>query len=141
MTTSIAFTDGGGAVSITNGLTVPADRFRQWVPDSPSVKAESESLATGQPFPFVFSQRYTVTFRLDEIPQTQQANVMRLILWLEGGGVITVNTDDAAARSYTQCYMTKGQRPQFTLTDPPLLRYSLVLSLVNIAGAPFLCQY
>lgn len=141
MATSIAWTDGVGATTLTNGKPVPADRFSNWTPASPTVKAEADSLATGQPFPFVFLQMYTVSFSLDKIPQTSQAGAMRLIRWLEAGGVVTVNTGDAATRSYASCYLLKGTHPTFTLSNPRNLEYTLSLTLINTAAADLLAQY
>lgn len=141
MTTSITWTDAGGAATLTNGKPVPADRFTGWTPGSPVVKAEAASLATGQPFPFVFRNDYTATFALDKIPNTSQATVLRLIRWLESGGVVTVNTGDAASRTYASCYLPVGVRPGFALSNPRFLEYTLTLTLANIAGADMLCAY
>jgi hypothetical protein len=139
--TSFAWTDGVGATTLTNSKTTPADRFSGWTPGSPTVKAEADSLATGQPYPFVLRQDYTATFSLDKIPRTSQAGVLRLIRWLESGGVVTVNTGDAASRSYASCYLPKGSHPSFSLTDPKNLEYTLSLTLINVAQADMLCQY
>lgn len=141
MATSLAWTDGGGATSLTNGKPVPADRFTNWTPQSFSVKAEAESLATGQPFPFVFRTDFGSTFSLDKIPNTSQAAVLRLQRWLDGGGVVTVNTGDVASRSYATCYQPKGARSSFTLTNAKTLEYTLSLTLINAAAADMLCIY
>ena len=138
---SLAWTDGGGAATLTNGKPAPADRFSGWTPASPVVKAEAESLATGQPYPFVFRTDYAVTFSLDKIPQGSQATVLRLIRWLEAGGVVTVNTGDASASSYASCYLPKGARPSFALADTRMLEYTLTLTLLNTAGADMLAIY
>lgn len=141
MASSLVFTDSGGLVTLTNGKTAPADRFSGWTPVPDVVKAESQSMATGQPYPFVFSTRYVASFTLPKIPRTSQANVIRLIAWLESGGVVTVNTGDAASRQYTSCYLAAGTHPQFTMTDSRFIEYSLTLTLINTAGAAMLCQY
>lgn len=141
MSSSITWTDGGGAATLTNGKPVPADRFNGWTPQSPVVKAEADSLGTGQPYPFVFRIDYAATFTLDKIPNTSQATVLRLIRHLEGGGVITINTGDTANRTYTSCYLPKGAHPSFTLADRKTLEYSLSLTVVNTAAADLLCVY
>lgn len=141
MSSSITWTDGGGAATLTNGKPVPADRFTGWTPNSPVVKAEADSLGTGQPYPFVFRTDYGATFSLDKIPNTSQATVLRLIRWLEAGGVVTVNTGDAANRTYATCYMPKGAHPSFTLSDKRTLEYTLSLTLLNVAAADMLAVY
>jgi hypothetical protein len=141
MSTSITWTDGSGAASLTNGKPVPADRFTNWTPGQAAVKADVESLATGQPYPWVFRTDSLVTFSLDKIPNTSQATVLRLIRWLESGGVVTVNTGDLASRTYANCYLPKGARPSYTMTDRQFLEYTLTLTLVNVAAADMLAIY
>jgi hypothetical protein len=141
VSSSITFTDGGGAATLTNGKPVPADRFTGWTPQSPVVKAEADSLGTGQPFPFVFRTDYAASFSIVGIPNTSQATVLRLIRWLESGGVVTVNTGDASNRTYTSCYLPKGAHPSFTLSDKRFLEYTLSLTLVNVAAADMLAIY
>lgn len=120
---------------------MPSDRFTGWTPQSPVVKAEADSLGTAQPYPFVFRTDYAVTFSLDKIPNTSQATVLRLIRWLEAGGVVTVNTGDASNRTYASCYLPKGAHPSFTQTDKRFLEYTLSLTLVNVAAADMLAIY
>lgn len=141
MSTSIAWTDGAGAASLTNGKPVPSDRFSGWTPGSLAIIAEVDALATGQPFPFVYRNDATATFSLEKIPNSSQATVLRLIRWLESGGVVTVNTGDASSRSYTSCYLPKGARPSFTLSDRRTLEYTLTLTLLNTAGTDMLAIY
>lgn len=141
MSSSITWTDGGGAATLTNGKPVPADRFIGWTPMSPVQKAEADSLGTGQPYPYVFRTDYGASFSLPMIPNTSQATALRLIRWLESGGVVTVNTGDVANRTYTSCFLPKGSHPSFTLSDRRFLEYTLSLTLLNTAAADMLAIY
>lgn len=141
MPSSIQWTDGTGAATLANGLPAPLDRFRGWTPDAPLVKAESASLATGQPYPFVFRTDDVVSFTLPRIPNTSQALALRLIKWLGGGGVVTVNTGDAGSRVYSSCYLAPGATPRLSLADPVLLHYELALTLLAPSGGPLICVY
>jgi hypothetical protein len=136
---SIAFTDGTGAATLTNGKPVPADRFRNWTPDTDTTGPKEEGSGTGDLFVWSFRDNYLVTFDLECIPASSITTLMRLKRWLIGGGAITVNTGDAASRSYT-CKMPKGQPPQITY-DPEFKEYTLKLTLRNTAAADLVCEY
>lgn len=141
MATSLTFTDGTGAATLNNSKAVPADRFTNWTPMAAAVKADSTSLATGQPFPFVFRTDYSASFALAAIPNTSQATALRLIAWLEQGGVVSVNTGDSATRVYASCYLAPGSRATLSLSNPRNLEYTLSLTLLNTAGAAMICTY
>lgn len=143
MSTSITWTDAGGAATLNNGKPVPGDRFSQWEPSSPTVRDEEESLATGQLYTFTFRSDYLVTFELRQIPQSSMATMLRLQRHLTSGGTVSVNTGDATSHVYATCCLQKGADPKPRLADPRNLEYSMSFALRNVAGSPvdMICQY
>lgn len=142
MATSIAFTDGVGAATLTNGVPAPGDRFRGWKPRRTPVGASETALGTGRRFMFAFRRDYSAAFSLDEIPMASLSTVLRLIDHLESGGTCTVNTGDNASRSYATCGLAEGSTPELSQQDASNLTYSLSLMLVNLgAESDMICDY
>lgn len=139
---AIAWTDAIGAASLTNGVPVPGDRFRTWLPVSRPVGAIATSLGTGQRYMFAFRTDRMAGFTLAEIPMASLALVVRLIAHLEGGGTVSVTTGDNASRVYATCGLAEGAEPQLTQQDATNLTYALSLTLVNLGSTdPMLCDY
>lgn len=141
MPSSISWTDATGAASLTNGKPVPGDRFGNWTPRNPPVNDAENSLADGVLHTFEFRVDYTAAFELRGIPNTSQDLALRLMLHLERGGAVSVATGDAAARTYGSCKLAPGTKPEFTLSDPVYIEYTLSLVLLNTAAASMLCIY
>jgi hypothetical protein len=143
MSTSISWTDGIGATSLTNSKPTPGDRFQNWNPASPAVCDAEEALGTGQLYTFKFRDDYLVTFDLTQIPQSAMGTMLRLQRWLTSGGNVSVNTGDASSHVYATCCLQKGADPKPRLTDPKNLEYSISFALRNVAGSPvdMICAY
>jgi hypothetical protein len=139
---SIVFNDGTSA-TLTNGKPSPADRFSSWNPSSIIYGAEEEALGTGQLYTFSFRNDYLVTFELRAIPQSQMSVMLRLQRHLKSGGTVTVNTGDAASRSYATCCLQKGADCAPKLSDPQNIEYTQTFALRNVAGSPvdMICRY
>ena len=137
---SIAFTDGTGAATLDNGLTAIAggvgSRFRGWTSLPRVVGPRRYALGSGVPAVFRFRTDYLATFELPHIPQAQVTVLDRLMAHLASGGTCSVATGDDAARTYPTCALAEGAEPEKRLSDPQDLRWSLVLTLVNVAGSP-----
>lgn len=141
MASSIAFTDGIGAATLTNGKPAPADRFASWTPDQDSVGPRDAALGTGTTFHWSHRVDYLASFMLEHIPNTSFATVLRLKAWLEAGNTATVNTGDQFSNSYT-VRLAPGTRLELEMMgDRRLLEYSLKLTVKNTAAAPLLCVY
>jgi hypothetical protein len=140
MATSIAFTDGTGAATLTNGLTAPADRFGNWTPDIALIGPSEVATGTGVTSMWAFRTDYVVSFELDKLPASTQAVALRLKAHLLGGGTCTVTTGDTGGNTYT-CRLRPGTSPTITFSDRKRLRYTLALELKNTSAAPLLCEY
>lgn len=143
---SITFTDGTGTATLDNGLTASAggvgSRFAEWVPFTRRVGERATALGTGASYAFTFRIDYGASFTMRDLPNTAQSVALRLVRHLEGGGVCTVTTDDAAARTYANCSIDpEGGSPSLAFQDAQYLTYSLSVTLVNLSGADMLCQY
>ena len=102
MATSIQWTDTTGSATLNNGMPAPGDRFAGWTPSpNPSEDAADRvwSLA-GATHEWKFRTDYTATFRLEYIQRDDLDLVDRLILHLQSGGSITVNTGDVSVSPY-----------------------------------------
>ncbi|HWL41021.1 MAG TPA: hypothetical protein VNO75_12370 [Gemmatimonadaceae bacterium] len=140
---NIAFTDAIGAATLTNGKPAPGDRFSSWNPSSPPVGVDEEAVGTGLLHTFTFRDDYLVSFELKQIPRTEQAIMLRLQRHLRKGGLVAVNTQDAANRSYPTCCLVKGTNPEPKLADTKNIEYSMAFMLRNVAAVPadFICIY
>jgi hypothetical protein len=113
MATSITWTDTAPR-TLTNSKPTPADRFDNW-----------RSITS-----------------LSKIPTEDQDLVMKLLRHLQIGGQVTVNTGDAAGRSYTCIRFPGWEIPDGAeMTDNRMLEYTLTLKLKNVAAADMLCNY
>jgi hypothetical protein len=136
MATSISFTDGTGAATLTNGKPTPADRFDAWTPFYfPNLEAAHE-LGSKRRHTFVFGTIYGVRFQLSKIPNSSQETALRLIEHLLKGGTCSVATGDSSSRTYATCTLADGEEPTLELTDRQMLEYTLSLALVNTASSP-----
>ncbi len=140
MSTSIAFTDGTGAASLTNGKNTYGDRFRNWVPMPELESSRVTGLGTGAIHEWRFRTDYGASFELPYIPASSLDIVDRLIVHLLGGGSVTVNTGDSASHSYT-CTLFPGFTPALVLDDRVLMEYTLSLKLRNSGNAVMRCLY
>jgi hypothetical protein len=142
---SITFTDGTGTATLDNGLTSSAggvgSRFASWVPFTRRIGETATALGTGARYAFTFRIDYGAAFEMRDLPNTTQLVALRLIRHLEGGGVVTVTTADAAARTYTNAGLDPQGAVSLAFQDPQFLTYSLSVALINLSGADMLCQY
>lgn len=136
MSSTITWTDSEGGGSLDNGMPSPGDRFNGWTPLTEVIGAEEEALGTGLLYVWEFRADYGARFRIDHIPTSSQAMVLRLMRHLRRGGTVTVNTGDAVGRSYPTCQMWKGRPPELGEPDPKTMFRSLTLTLRNVAASP-----
>lgn len=144
---TITFTDGTGAVTLDNGTTSIStgvgSRFADWTPFQKPIGPRVPALGTGRPYQFRFRTDYGASFSLTDIPNTKMSDMLRCQEWLLRGESVTVNTGDAASRSYTTCYLAPDGDVTITLQDKNLLLYSMSFVLINGAASPaaMLCLY
>jgi len=139
---SITFTDGGGAVTLTNGLTGPGNRFANWTPTIFRVTDRRTALGTGVHYEFVYREDYVAAFSMTQMPATQLEAVARFTKWAEAGNTFTVNTTDNSSRTYT-CRLADGATVNVSMTDPVFCEYTVEVT-VSSASSPkvFLtCEY
>lgn len=140
MATSIAFTDGTGAATLTNGKPAPASRFANWTPDVMSVGDREVTLADGITHEVRLRTDYLASFELPLIPAATLDIALRLKLWLLAGNTCTVNTGDTSTRNYT-ARLAPGTVPEIVFANPHRLWYTLRLTVKNTSAAAMLCTY
>lgn len=140
MATSVAFTDGVGAATLTNGRPVPADRFSAWTPDADIIGPRRVTVGDGITRAFEFRRDRCASFLLENIPNSSQSVMERLKLHLESGGTATVTTGDLASRTYT-ARIRPGTRVEIELSDRRRLLYTMRFAMKNTAAAAMLCIY
>lgn len=143
MATSIAFTDGTGAATLTadSQLLPPLDRFWGWTPINPTEEsADTKVSLTGVTHEWAYRTDYGAAFELRRISSESLSVVERLIRWLRSGNTVTVNTGDVDSATYT-CRLFPGTVPSVTLADEGMRWYTLVLSLKNTSAAVMGCDY
>jgi hypothetical protein len=140
MATSIAFTDGTGAATLTNGKTAPADRFANWTPDVVSVGDREVTLADGITHEEQLRVDYLAALELPLIPASSLGTALRLKLHLLAGNTCTVNTGDTSSRTYT-ARLAPGTVPEIVYADAHRLRYTFRCVLKNTSAAAMLCNY
>ena len=141
MATSIAFNDGTGPATLTNGKPTPADRLTAWNPEGGAVGPREHALADGAPYVYAFRVQYLTSFELVGIPNEQMSVMLRLQRWLRGGGSVTINTGDIGTRTYTATLAPDGD-VTMERTDPVHIEYTMTFTkLRNAASADMLCVY
>jgi hypothetical protein len=133
----IGWIDADGPACLANGFPQPGDRFAAWVPLTSTEGPEAEALGTGECFKFPFRDDYGAQFELRYIPQDLVRTALRCIRHLNSGGIVTLSTGDADARTY-QCKKWRGSEPSLSGPDPKDLRRTLKLTLKNLAKADML---
>jgi hypothetical protein len=143
VSTSITFTDGTGAATLTNGKPAPADRFQNWEPISPQGEnADWVTGLNGTRYQWSYRSDYGARFDLDKIPAAKLSVALRLLRWLAAGNTCTVNTGDRSTNSYTCRAFPGWQIPDGPkMTDTGMIEYTLSLVLKNTSAADMLCQY
>jgi hypothetical protein len=140
MATSIAFTDGTGAATLTNGQTGNPGRFKGWTPGGLGIGPSETASGTGAVSKWRFRTDYTAKFDLPYIPASSLDVAIRLKLHLEDGGNCTVTTGDAGSRTYTAT-LRPGGTVDLVQSDGPMMEYTLTLELLNASAAVMLCVY
>lgn len=143
-TVSITFTDGSGAVTLTNNKAYPASRFASWEPFVDEIGAVAHRLGSGVRDSFIFRTDYGAKFELRNIPASKHADCIRLLRWLQDGGSCAVNTGDASGNSYATCGIRPESKPALTYApDGPIPQWTLALELINLADTPaaMVCVY
>lgn len=147
MASSIAFTDGTGAASLTSdsALAAPYDRFWAWTPilPTPSADAFAEAVSlTGVTHQWEYRTDYGVSFEVRRIAESDLAIAERLVRWLRAGNTntCTVNTGDLDSASYT-CRLYPGSSPTLTLADEAMRWYTLALQLKSTGSSPMTLRY
>jgi hypothetical protein len=139
---TITFTDGTGAVTLSNGKAGPGSRFSQWTPSIDRIADRRFALGTGIAYEYLFREDFTASFQIEHLPLTQLANVSRFMRWALQGNTFTVNTQDKTNKTYT-CRLRPETMPTLTMTDRVVLEYTLDLSVISAASPTvFLaCEY
>ena len=137
---SLAFTDGTGSATLSNGLSAPADRFANWTPDASPEGVRTPTLGEGITHQWLFRTDYLVALELPHIPASSLDVAVRLKLHLLGGGTCTVTTGDTSSRTYT-ARVAPGTTPEVVFSDRKRLRYTFRCALKNTSAAVMLCTY
>jgi hypothetical protein len=142
---SVSFTDTTGAATLTNIYEgTPGTRLANWRTLSPLNGEAANEMESWALHTFQYGAVYGAEFTFPDIPNSQMETVDRLIrhLYLDGG-TATLNTTDAASRSYTIGPWRGAEVPEPELTDDVQLLYALTLRVVNAAASParMLCIY
>lgn len=134
---SIQWTDATGAAELTHAHDgTVGSRFRSWTPVARAHGVKAHEMESRTRHAFIFGQVYGARFAFDAIPHTNMALMDRLVRHLDGGGTVTVVTDDASSRTYTCCLAPEADLPDPELSDAVLLHYTMAFDLVNVAASP-----
>lgn len=136
MASYLQWTDTEGTATLANGMPAPGDRFNGWMPLTEVVGPEDEALGDGTLYIWEFRSDYGARFRMDHLPTSSQATVMRLMRHLKRAGTVAVYTGDVMDRLYPTCQMWKGKPPELSDPDPKTMMRSLTLTLRNVASDP-----
>lgn len=139
---TITFTDGTGAVTLTNGLPGAGSRFSQWVPDIDRVADRKVAVGTGVTYEYLYRQDYVASFIIEHIPLTELSDVARFKAWALAGNTFNVNTEDKNNASYS-CRIRPGTIPQLEIEDRTTLEYRLSVEVISAASPQVLlaCSY
>ena len=134
---SIVWTDSTGTATLENAHAgTTASRFANWRPLGRAVGEKATGLGDGARHSFTFRQDYLAAFELRDIPESAMLLMDRLARHLDAGGTITVNTGDAASRTYTCTLAPGAEPPDPEMTDERERWYRLTFTLLNAAATP-----
>lgn len=132
---NVQWTDAVGGAQII----VPNLRFANWTPGAVDIGPSREALGTGLTFKFVERRDYTASFQMQALVPNTMPLMQRLKLWMEGGGEITVNTQDSQLNSYA-CVRAPGSNISWTW-DTMNLWFTMSLAVKNTIAQPMVCYY
>lgn len=149
MATTISFTDGVGAATLSNGKPGRGAQFANWTPLTRPYGTSVTRLSDRATMMFKFGEDYGASFDLRSIPVAAVAGVRmvevadRLIAWLLEGGTCSVATGDSVSSTYATCGIAPGTTPSLRPSNSTFLEYDLSLALINLAGSPvaMICRY
>lgn len=95
----------------------PANRFWEFTPDVDIAGPRATAIGDASQHTFVFRTDYTGTFVLRHLPDSAQATMLALKLWLINGGAVTVRTDDADDAEYDGLTLKPETTPTIALED------------------------
>ena len=90
---------------------------------------------------FRFRTDFGASFSIREIPHTSFATMLRLQAHMIAGGVITVTTEDAASRTYTNCVIAPDSEVTIEQQDATALLYQMSFRVINLSAAQMICEY
>lgn len=139
---SVTWTDAVGAASLSPnvGAVASASRFNGWRPFPAVTGPMHYRLGSGAPMREILRRESRATFVIPRVAPDAVALAHRLVEHLEGGGTVTVNTTDLAARTYT-CTLCEGGEASIDGPDPVELWYSVRLTLRSTAAGIMECIY
>src|SRR5690606_31573667 len=131
---TIVFTDDDDTGTIRNGM--PSSWIQHWMVHEHADDEDARfGWGTGTRHRWLHRADYGASFELAHIPAAYQALVGRLLRHLRGGGSCTVNTGDAASRSYTCTIWPGWDTEAAKLTNREAVEYTLRLQLRNSVAA------
>lgn len=130
---TITFTDGTGAVTLSNTLSTAASRFSQWVPDIERLADRKVAVGTGVTYEYLYRQDYTASFAIEHIPLTELSKIARFKAWALAGNTFNVNTQDKNNATYS-CRIKPGTTPSLEMEDRTLLEYRLSVEVISAAN-------
>lgn len=89
---SLVFRDSLGTVTIPSRMPT----FGNWVPDVDEIGDRETGLGTGDSFLFSYRTDFIASFEMPNIAALALGDLVRMKRWLMRGGLLTINTEDAA---------------------------------------------
>lgn len=139
---TITFNDGSGSQTIDSAWAFPANRFNNWTPKPAKIGERRHAVGDGTRYQWSHRTDYGASFQLDGIANssTNQDKLQDFKLWADAGGTFTVTTTDSSSNVYTTCGMAPGAVVEI-VPDRKRKSLSLVLDVINLAGAQMICAY
>jgi voltage-gated potassium channel Kch len=140
---SITFTDATGTATLNSAWPSPANRFRGWTPFEVPFGDAAHGLGTGRRYLYEYRRDYGATFELPGIANTDLDIAMRLKAHLEGGGLVTLTTNDASSTVYTNIGIAPDTEVEIVFEDRAMLEYTVKLTVLDQDTVPaqLLCEY
>lgn len=140
---AVSWTDGTGSATLASSWPAPGNRFKNWVPFNVPIGEGAHGLGDGMRYQFRFRTDYGARFEIPGIQRTDVDLAIRLQEHLLSGGIVTVTTNDASSREYTECCLAPETQPELELTDSGMIEYTMRLAVINVAVSPtaMLCEY
>jgi hypothetical protein len=139
---TISWTDSVGAASLSPAPAGAGGRFRDWTPIGDDEQDVAVGLGSGDTYAWRYREQHGASFVIPYLQSDQMALMTRLQRHLQGGGTVSIDTDDANNATYATCRIWPGSKVEIRKVNA-IPEYEMTLTVLNrdASPVPMVCEY